>query len=148
MTMVYLVKEIAIIHEANTKPKLVGSCRWMMVVCVFLIIGTKNMGTRRGVRKRIICYALMWMYLGHQLTENSVEGVEFVKVTRLHGLQRRQCRCLLLCYWGSLDMYKYQLQETKGKLFAQFKSGTIDRTFDESDARWFWPCRGCCYAFR
>ena len=36
---------------------------------------------------------------------------------------------------GSLDMYKYQLQETKGKLFAQFKSGTIgDRTFDEGDA--------------
>ena len=37
---------------------------------------------------------------------------------------------------GSLDLYKYQLLDAKGKMFTQFKMGTIsgERSFDEGDA--------------
>ena len=129
-------KEIADIHEANTDEKRKelfakvndGSVR-------ILIGGTKNMGTGVNVQKRIVAMH----HVDVPWTPADREQREGRGVRQGNEISRDFNDDNVDVYFyateGSLDMYKYQLQETKGKLFAQFKSGTIgDRTFDEGDA--------------
>ena len=129
-------KEIADIHEANTDEKRKelfakvndGSVR-------ILIGGTKNMGTGVNVQKRIVALHhvdVPWTPADREQREGRGvrQGNEIAR-----DFNDDNVDVYFYATEGSLDMYKYQLQETKGKLFAQFKSGTIgDRTFDEGDA--------------
>lgn len=129
-------KEIADIHEANTDEKRKelfakvndGSVR-------ILIGGTKNMGTGVNVQKRIVAMHhvdVPWTPADREQREGRGvrQGNEIAR-----DFNDDNVDVYFYATEGSLDMYKYQLQETKGKLFAQFKSGTIgDRTFDEGDA--------------
>ena len=129
-------KEIADIHEANTDEKRKelfakvndGSVR-------ILIGGTKNMGTGVNVQKRIVAMHhvdVPWTPANREQREGRGvrQGNEIAR-----DFNDDNVDVYFYATEGSLDMYKYQLQETKGKLFAQFKSGTIgDRTFDEGDA--------------
>ena len=129
-------KEIADIHEANTDEKRKelfakvndGSVR-------ILIGGTKNMGTGVNVQKRIVAMHhvdVPWTPADREQREGRGvrQGNEIARYFNDDNVD-----VYFYATEGSLDMYKYQLQETKGKLFAQFKSGTIgDRTFDEGDA--------------
>lgn len=129
-------KEIADIHEAGTDEKRKelfakvndGS------VCI-LIGGTKNMGTGVNVQKRIVAMHhvdVPWTPADREQREGRGvrQGNEIAR-----DFNDDNVDVYFYATEGSLDMYKYQLQETKGKLFAQFKSGTIgDRTFDEGDA--------------
>ena len=129
-------KEIADIHEANTDEKRKelfakvndGSVR-------ILIGGTKNMGTGVNVQKRIVAMHhvdVPWTPADRKQREGRGvrQGNEIAR-----DFNDDNVDVYFYATEGSLDMYKYQLQETKGKLFAQFKSGTIgDRTFDEGDA--------------
>ena len=129
-------KEIADIHEANTDEKRKelfakvndGSVR-------ILIGGTKNMGTGVNVQKHIVAMHhvdVPWTPADREQREGRGvrQGNEIAR-----DFNDDNVDVYFYATEGSLDMYKYQLQETKGKLFAQFKSGTIgDRTFDEGDA--------------
>lgn len=129
-------KEIADIHVANTDEKRKelfakvndGSVR-------ILIGGTKNMGTGVNVQKRIVAMHhvdVPWTPADREQREGRGvrQGNEIAR-----DFNDDNVDVYFYATEGSLDMYKYQLQETKGKLFAQFKSGTIgDRTFDEGDA--------------
>lgn len=129
-------KEIADIHEANTDEKRKelfakvndGSVR-------ILIGGTKNMGTGVNVQKRIVAMHhvdVPWTPADREQREGRGvrQGNEIAR-----DFNDDNVDVYFYATEGSLDMYKYQLQETKGKLFAQFKSGTIgDRTFDEGNA--------------
>lgn len=129
-------KEIADIHEAGTDEKRKelfakvndGSVR-------ILIGGTKNMGTGVNVQKRIVAMHhvdVPWTPADREQREGRGvrQGNEIAR-----DFNDENVDVYFYATEGSLDMYKYQLQETKGKLFAQFKSGTIgERTFDEGDA--------------
>ena len=129
-------KEIADIHEAGTDEKRKelfakvndGSVR-------ILIGGTKNMGTGVNVQKRIVAMHhvdVPWTPADREQREGRGvrQGNEIAR-----DFNDDNVDVYFYATEGSIDMYKYQLQETKGKLFAQFKSGTIgDRTFDEGDA--------------
>lgn len=129
-------KEIADIHEAGTDEKRKelfakvndGSVR-------ILIGGTKNMGTGVNVQKRIVAMHhvdVPWTPADREQREGRGvrQGNEIAR-----DFNDDNVDVYFYATEGSLDMYKYQLQETKGKLFAQFKSGTIgERTFDEGDA--------------
>ena len=129
-------KEIADIHEANTDEK-----RKELFAKVndggvrILIGGTKNMGTGVNVQKRIVAMHhvdVPWTPADREQREGRGvrQGNEIAR-----DFNDDNVDVYFYATEGSLDMYKYQLQETKGKLFAQFKSGTIgDRTFDEGDA--------------
>ena len=100
-----------------------------------LIGGTKNMGTGVNVQKRIVAMHhvdVPWTPADREQREGRGvrQGNEIAR-----DFNDDNVDVYFYATEGSLDMYKYQLQETKGKLFAQFKSGTIgDRTFDEGDA--------------
>ena len=129
-------KEIADIHEAGTDEKRKelfakvndGSVR-------ILIGGTMNMGTGVNVQKRIVAMHhvdVPWTPADREQREGRGvrQGNEIAR-----DFNDDNVDVYFYATEGSLDMYKYQLQETKGKLFAQFKSGTIgERTFDEGDA--------------
>lgn len=129
-------KEIADIHEANTDEK-----RKELFAKVndggvrILIGGTKNMGTGVNVQKCIVAMHhvdVPWTPADREQREGRGvrQGNEIAR-----DFNDDNVDVYFYATEGSLDMYKYQLQETKGKLFAQFKSGTIgDRTFDEGDA--------------
>ena len=129
-------KEIADIHVANTDEKRKklfakvndGSVR-------ILIGGTKNMGTGVNVQKRIVAMHhvdVPWTPADREQREGRGvrQGNEIAR-----DFNDDNVDVYFYATEGSLDMYKYQLQETKGKLFAQFKTGAVgDRTFDEGDA--------------
>lgn len=129
-------KEIADIHEANTDEKRKALFAKVNDGSVRILIGgTKNMGTGVNVQKRIVAMHhvdVPWTPADREQREGRGvrQGNEIAR-----DFNDDNVDVYFYATEGSLDMYKYQLQETKGKLFAQFKSGTIgDRTFDEGDA--------------
>ena len=129
-------KEIADIHEANTNEKRKALFAKVNDGSVRILIGgTKNMGTGVNVQKRIVAMHhvdVPWTPADREQREGRGvrQGNEIAR-----DFNDDNVDVYFYATEGSLDMYKYQLQETKGKLFAQFKSGTIgDRTFDEGDA--------------
>lgn len=129
-------KEIADIHEASTDEKRKALFAKVNDGSVRILIGgTKNMGTGVNVQKRIVAMHhvdVPWTPADREQREGRGvrQGNEIAR-----DFNDDNVDVYFYATEGSLDMYKYQLQETKGKLFAQFKSGTIgERTFDEGDA--------------
>lgn len=132
--------EIADIHEANTDQKREALFKKVNEGTVRILIGgTKNMGTGVNVQSRLIAehhLDMPWTPADREQREGRAvrQGNRLAKEKNGNKVE--------LFYYateGSLDMYKYQLQEIKGKMFAQFKTNTIDtdaaREFDEgSDA--------------
>jgi N12 class adenine-specific DNA methylase len=132
--------EIVDIHTANTDQKRKALFKKVNEGTVRILIGgTKNMGTGVNVQKRLIAEH----HLDMPWTPADREQREGRAVRQGNWLAKeKNGNKVELFYYateGSLDMYKYQLQEIKGKMFAQFKTNTIDadasREFDEgSDA--------------
>lgn len=128
--------EIADIHIANTDEKRKALFAKVNEGSVRILIGgTKNMGTGVNVQKRIVAMHhvdVPWTPAEREQREGRGvrQGNEIAR-----DFNDNNVDVYFYATEGSLDMYKYQLQETKGKVFAQFKSGTIgERTFDEGDA--------------
>ena len=128
--------EIADIHIADTDEKRKALFAKVNEGSVRILIGgTKNMGTGVNVQKRIVAMHhvdVPWTPADREQREGRGvrQGNEIAR-----DFNDDNVDVYFYATEGSLDMYKYQLQETKGKLFAQFKSGTIgERTFDEGDA--------------
>lgn len=128
--------EIADIHIADTDEKRKALFAKVNEGSVRILIGgTKNMGTGVNVQKRIVAMHhvdVPWTPADREQREGRGvrQGNEIAR-----DFNDNNVDVYFYATEGSLDMYKYQLQETKGKLFAQFKSGTIgERTFDEGDA--------------
>ena len=128
--------EIADIHVADTDEKRKALFAKVNEGSVRILIGgTKNMGTGVNVQKRIVAMHhvdVPWTPADREQREGRGvrQGNEIAR-----DFNDNNVDVYFYATEGSLDMYKYQLQETKGKLFAQFKSGTIgERTFDEGDA--------------
>jgi N12 class adenine-specific DNA methylase len=97
-----------------------------------LIGGTKNMGTGVNVQKRIVAMHhvdVPWTPADREQREGRGvrQGNDVAK-----DYNNNKVDIYFYATKGSLDMYKYQLQDTKGKMFTQFKTGTAGaREFDE-----------------
>lgn len=101
-----------------------------------LIGGTQNMGTGVNVQTRITDLHMLtvpWQpaYLEQCIGRGSRQGNMVA-----HDFLDNKVRVHYYATEGSLDLYKYQLLDAKGKMFTQFKMGTIsgERSFDEGDA--------------
>ncbi len=128
--------EIADIHEADNDEKRKALFARVNEGTVRILIGgTKNMGTGVNVQMRITAMHhvdVPWTPADREQREG--RGVRQGNIIA-RDFNDNNVDVYFYATEGSLDMYKYQLQETKGKLFTQFKSGTVgERTFDEGDA--------------
>ena len=131
-------KEIAFIQEAPTEEKrkeLFQNVRDGKIR--ILIGGTKNMGTGVNVQDRITDMHMLtvpWtpsaleQCIGRGGRQGNIIARDFLgNKVRVHYYATE----------GSLDLYKYQLLDAKGKMFTQFKMGTVssgNRSFDEGSA--------------
>lgn len=101
-----------------------------------LIGGTGNMGTGVNVQTRITdLHMLTVPWQPADLEQCIGRGSRQGNVVA-HDFLNNKVRVHYYATEGSLDLYKYQLLDTKGKMFTQFKMGTIsgERSFDEGDA--------------
>ena len=101
-----------------------------------LIGGTKNMGTGVNVQDRITDLHMLsvpWQpasleqCIGRGARQGNIIARDFMgNKVRVHYYATE----------GSLDLYRFQLLDAKGKMFTQFKMGTIsgDRNFDEGSS--------------
>lgn len=129
-------KEIADIHIANTDEKRKALFQKVREGDVRILIGgTKNMGTGVNVQDRIVAMHhvdVPWTPADREQREG--RGVRQGNIIAKE-FNDNKVDIYFYATEGSLDMYKYQLQDIKGKMFAQFKTGTVgERTFDEGDA--------------
>lgn len=101
-----------------------------------LIGGTQNMGTGVNVQTRITdLHMLTVPWQPADLEQCIGRGSRQGNVVA-HDFLNNKVRVHYYATEGSLDLYKYQLLDAKGKMFTQFKMGTIsgERSFDEGDA--------------
>ena len=101
-----------------------------------LIGGTQNMGTGVNVQTRITdLHMLTVPWQPADLEQCIGRGSRQGNVVA-HDFLDNKVRVHYYAIEGSLDLYKYQLLDAKGKMFTQFKMGTIsgERSFDEGDA--------------
>ena len=101
-----------------------------------LIGGTRNMGTGVNVQTRITdLHMLTVPWQPADLEQCIGRGSRQGNVVA-HDFLNNKVRAHYYATEGSLDLYKYQLLDAKGKMFTQFKMGTIsgERSFDEGDA--------------
>ena len=101
-----------------------------------LIGGTRNMGTGVNVQTRItVLHMLTVPWQPADLEQCIGRGSRQGNVVA-HDFLNNKVRVHYYATEGSLDLYKYQLLDAKGKMFTQFKMGTIsgERSFDEGDA--------------
>lgn len=126
-------EEIVDIHVADTDAKRKALFAKVNEGKVRILIGgTKNMGTGVNVQKRIVALHhvdVPWTPADREQREGRGvrQGNEIAK-----QFNDNQVDIFFYATEGSLDMYKYQLQDTKGKMFTQFKAGTVgERNFDE-----------------
>ena len=101
-----------------------------------LIGGTGNMGTGVNVQTRITdLHMLTVPWQPADLEQCIGRGSRQGNVVA-HDFLNNKVRVHYYATEGSLDLYKYQLLDAKGKMFTQFKMGTIsgERSFDEGDA--------------
>ena len=129
-------EEIVDIHVADTDVKRKALFEKVNEGKVRILIGgTKNMGTGVNVQKRITAMHhvdVPWTPADREQREGRGvrQGNEIAR-----DFNGNNVDIFFYATEGSLDMYKYQLQDTKGKMFAQFKSGTVgERNFDEGNA--------------
>lgn len=100
-----------------------------------LIGGTRNMGTGVNVQTRITdLHMLTVPWQPADLEQCIGRGSRQGNVVA-HDFLNNKVRVHYYATEGSLDLYKYQLLDAKGKMFTQFKMGTIsgERSFDEGD---------------
>lgn len=126
-------KEIADIHEADTDEKRKALFQKVREGKVRILIGgTKNMGTGVNVQDRIVAMHhvdVPWTPADREQREG--RGVRQGNIIA-RDYNDNKVDIYFYAAEGSLDMYKYQLQDIKGKMFAQFKTGTVgEREFDE-----------------
>lgn len=98
--------------------------------------GTRNMGTGVNVQTRITdLHMLTVPWQPADLEQCIGRGSRQGNVVA-HDFLDNKVRVHYYATEGSLDLYKYQLLDAKGKMFTQFKMGTIsgERSFDEGDA--------------
>lgn len=126
-------EEIVDIHVADTDTKRKALFAKVNEGKVRILIGgTKNMGTGVNVQKLIVALHhvdVPWTPADREQREGRGvrQGNEIAK-----QFNDNQVDIFFYATEGSLDMYKYQLQDTKGKMFTQFKAGTVgERNFDE-----------------
>lgn len=104
---------------------------------VRILIGcTRNMGTGVNVQTRITdLHMLTVPWQPADLEQCIGRGSRQGNVVA-HDFLNNKVRVHYYATEGSLDLYKYQLLDAKGKMFTQFKMGTIsgERSFDEGDA--------------
>lgn len=101
-----------------------------------LIGGTRNMGTGVNVQTRITdLHMLTVPWQPADLEQCIGRGSRQGNVVA-HDFLNNKVRVHYYATEGCLDLYKYQLLDAKGKMFTQFKMGTIsgERSFDEGDA--------------
>lgn len=101
-----------------------------------LIGGTRNMGTGVNVQTRITdLHMLTVPWQPADLEQCIGRGSRQGNVVA-HDFLNNKVRVHYYATEGSLDLYKYQLLDAKGKMFTLFKMGTIsgERSFDEGDA--------------
>ena len=126
--------EIAYIQQATTEEKRKDLFQRVRDGKVRVLIGgTKNMGTGVNVQTRITDMHMVtvpWtpsaleQCLGRGGRQGNIIARDFMgNKVRVHYYATE----------GSLDLYKYQLLDANGKMFTQFKMGTVngERTFDE-----------------
>lgn len=129
--------EIAYIQEANSEEKRKDLFQRVRDGKVRILIGgTKNMGTGVNVQDRITDMHMLtvpWtpsaleQCIGRGARQGNLVARDFMdNKVRVHYYATE----------GSLDLYKYQLLDAKGKMFTQFKMGTVNggRSFDEGSA--------------
>ena len=129
--------EIAYIQEANNELKRKELFQRVRDGKVRILIGgTKNMGTGVNVQDRITDMHMLtvpWtpaaleQCIGRGGRQGNVVARDFMgNKVRVHYYATE----------GSLDLYKYQLLDAKGKMITQFKMGTVSgtRSFDEGSA--------------
>lgn len=128
-------EEIVDIHVADTDKKrkeLFAKVREGSVRV--LIGGTKNMGTGVNVQPRLVALHhidVPWTPADREQREG--RGVRQGNIVA-RDFNDDNVDIYFYAAEESLDLYKYQLQDTKGKMFSQFKQGTIgstERSFDE-----------------
>lgn len=129
--------EIAYIQQANNDEKRKALFQRVRDGEVRILIGgTKNMGTGVNVQDRITDMHMLtvpWtpsaldQCIGRGARQGNIVARDFMgNKVRVHYYATE----------GSLDLYKYQLLDAKGKMFTQFKMGTVNggRSFDEGAA--------------
>ena len=130
-------EEIAYIQQAPTEEKRKDLFQRVRDGKIRILIGgTKNMGTGVNVQDRITdahmltvpwTPAALEQCIGRAGRQGNIVARDFMgNKVRVHYYATE----------GSLDLYKYQLLDAKGKMFTQFKMGTVNggRNFDEGSA--------------
>lgn len=129
--------EIAYIQEAPTEEKRKDLFQRVRDGKVRILIGgTKNMGTGVNVQDRITDMHMLTVPWTPAALEQCIGrgGRQGNMVAR--DFMGNKVRVHYYATEGSLDLYKYQLLDAKGKMITQFKMGTVcgTRSFDEGSA--------------
>lgn len=129
--------EIAYIQEAPTEEKRKDLFQRVRDGKVRILIGgTKNMGTGVNVQDRITDMHMLTVPWTPAALEQCIGrgGRQGNLVAR--DFMNNKIRVHYYATEGSLDLYKYQLLDAKGKMITQFKMGTVSgtRSFDEGSA--------------
>lgn len=131
-------KEIVDIHTANTDDKRKALFKKVRDGQVRILIGgTVNMGTGVNVQPRLV--ALHHIGIPWQPADTEQRNGRGVRQGNIIARDFNDNNVDIYYYAvkGTLDTYRYQLQDIKGKMFAQFKLNTIDsdssREFDEGE---------------
>lgn len=130
-------KEIAYIQEAkNDKEKEALFQRVRDGEVRILIGGTKNMGTGVNVQTLISDLHMLSVPWQPASLEQCIGRGARQGNTLARDFMGNKVRVHYYATEGSLDLYKFQLLDAKGKMFTQFKMGTISgsRSFDEGSA--------------
>lgn len=128
-------EEVVDIHVADTDKKRKELFQKVREGKVRILIGgTKNMGTGVNVQTRVVAMHhidVPWTPADREQREGRGvrQGNEVAK-----EFNDNMVDIYFYAAEESLDVYKYQLQDIKGRMFTQFKMGTIgnaERSFDE-----------------
>lgn len=130
-------EEIAYIQQAPTEEKRKDLFQRVRDGKVRILIGgTKNMGTGVNVQTLITdMHMLTVPWTPSSLEQCIGRGARQGNILARDHMNNK-VRVHYYATEGSLDLYKYQLLDAKGKMFTQFKMGTVNggRSFDEGSA--------------
>ena len=129
--------EIAYIQEANSEEKRKDLFQRVRDGKVRILIGgTKNMGTGVNVQDRITDAHMLTVPWNPSSLEQCIGRAARQGNLVARDFMDNKVRVHYYATEGSLDLYKYQLLDAKGKMFTQFKMGTVNggRSFDEGSA--------------
>ena len=130
-------EEIAYIQQAPTEEKRKALFQRVRDGKVRILIGgTKNMGTGVNVQDRITDMHMLTVPWTPAALEQCIGRGSRQGNLVARDFMDNKVRVHYYATEGSLDLYKYQLLDAKGKMFTQFKMGTVNggRSFDEGSA--------------